>query len=185
MTRRRKRTGPQRQAEAIGPTPERLAQIGRACDPVTEADAGGMLKRTGAIRVWSQLENLHRNNLITTHQYDAGEQYHRDWYLGFQASAQVTMKWSEHISGMGGSATVLDAAERRAFHARRFAEANGLLDTIGLRKPIHWLCISDIRPRDVGHRLRGYRGRDQAKAAGATAIAIGLDVLARFYGLIK
>jgi hypothetical protein len=185
MTQRRKRIRPPQQGGAIGPTPERMAQIGRDFDPVTEAAAGGMLKRTGAIRVWSQLENLHRNGLITTPQYDAGEQYHRDWYLGFQASAQVTMRWSEHISGMGGSGTAMDAAERRAFHARRFAGANGLLETMGLRKSVHWLVINDVRPREVGHRLRGYRGRDQAKAAGTTAVAIGLQCLARFYGLSK
>lgn len=170
--------------EIVGATPQRLKQIGRGYDVITEAQAGGMLKKTGAIRVWSQLENLHRNRLITPHQYDAGEQYYRDWYIGFQASAQITMKWAEHISGLTGGGD-MDAAERKVFHMRRFVSANQLLETMGLRKTIHWLCINDLRPRDVGHRLRGYRNRDHAKASGTTAVAIGLQALARFYGFAE
>ena len=48
---------------AINPTPERMRQAGYAFDELAEASAGGMLKKTGAIRVWSALENLYRNPL--------------------------------------------------------------------------------------------------------------------------
>lgn len=168
---------------AILPTPERL-KIADGYDELTEASSGGVLKKTGAIRVWSALENLYRNRLITPEQYDAGEKLYRDWYLGHVASAQVTMKWSEYISGLGGGGN-LDAAERKAFHAKRYAQANAILDQLRIRKPVHWLVINDIKPEDVGRRLRGYRGQRAASAAGSTAVALGLDLLARFYGLKK
>lgn len=169
---------------AILPTPERMAQA-TGFDEMAEATAGGMLKRTGAIRVWSALENLYRNRLITGPQYDAGEKFYRDWYLGHVASSQVTMKWSEYISGLGGGEGNLDAAERKAFHAKRYATANVQLDALGVRKPVHWLVIHDIKPQDVGRRFRGYRGQRAATASGVTAVALGLQLLAKFYGLEK
>lgn len=168
---------------AILPTPERL-KLADGYDELTEANTGGMLRKTGAIRVWSALENLYRNKLISTEQYDAGEKLYRDWYFGHVASSQVTMKWSEYISGMGGDGN-LDAAERRTFHAKRYAQANAVLDQLRIRKPVQWLVIHDIKPEDVGRRLRGYRGQRAASASGTTAVALGLDLLARFYGLAK
>lgn len=169
---------------AILPTPERMAQAS-GFDEMAEATAGGMLKRTGAIRVWSALENLYRNRLITGPQYDAGEKFYRDWYLGHVASSQVTMKWSDYVSGLSGSDGNLDAAERKSFHAKRYAQANCQLDAIGIRKPVHWLVINDIKPQDVGRRFRGYRGQRAATASGVTAVALGLQLLAKFYGLEK
>lgn len=168
---------------AVLPTAERL-KLANGFDELTEASAGGVLKKTGAIRVWSALENLYRNRLITPEQYDAGEKLYRDWYLGHVASAQVTMQWSEYISGLGGTGN-LDAAERKSFHAKRYAQANALLDQMHVRKPVQWLVIHDIKPADVGRRLRGYRNQRAASASGTTIIALGLDLLARFYGLKK
>ena len=168
----------------VCPTPERLAKAS-GIDEMAEATTGGVLKKSGAIRVWSALENLYRNRLISGPQYDAGEKLYRDWYLGHVASSQVTMKWSDYVSGLSGGGGNLDAAERKAFHAKRYAEANTLLDQLRIRKPVHWLVINDIKPQDVGHRLRGYRGQRAASAAGTTAVAIGLELLAKFYGLIK
>ena len=171
--------------QILAPTPERMRQAGYAFDELTEASGGGMLKKTGAIRVWSALENLYRNNLITGPQYDAGEKYYRDWYIGFQASAQVTMKWSDYVSGLAGGSGSIDAVERKVFHVKRFAAANQLLEQMDMRKPVHWLVINDVHPQDVGRRLRGYRGKDKAAAAGTTAVALGLQALAKFYGLVK
>ena len=168
---------------ALQPTPERMAQVGQTFDELTATVGNGMLRKTGAIRVWSALENLHRNRLISPGQYDAGESLYRDWYLGHVASQQVTMKWSEYISGLGGGN--LDAAERKAFHAKRYAQANTLLDQLGVRKPVHWLVINDIKAEDIGRRYIGYKGKDKAQASGRTAVCIGLDVLAKFYGLVK
>jgi hypothetical protein len=169
---------------SIGPTPERLAKV-VGLDEMSEAMSSGMTRKTGAIRVWSALENLYRNRLISPEQHQAGERYYRDWYLGFMASAQVTMKWSDYVSGLGGGGGGLDAAERKAFHAKRYAAANGQLEALGVRKPVHWLVINDIKPQDVGHRFRGYRGKDKASAAGTTVVALGLQLLAKFYGLVK
>lgn len=168
----------------LGATPQRLQMMGKAYDEMSEATAGGVLKKTGAIRAWSALENLYRNRLITGPQYDAGEKLFRDWYLGHVASAQVTMKWSDYVSGLSGGGGDLDAAERKHFHAKRYSQATAAIPA-PVRKPVHWLVINDIKPQDVGHRLRGYRGQRAASAAGTTAISIGLELLAKFYGLTK
>lgn len=171
---------------AIAATPERLAKVA-GYDEMAEAMSSGMTRKSGAIRVWSALENLYRNRLISPEQYDAGEKYYRDWYLGHVASAQITMKWSEYISGIGGDGN-LDASERKAFHAKRYSQANNLLDGLGIkgvRKVLHWLVINDVKPEDIGRRFIGYRGKDKAAASGRTAVAIGLQMLAKFYGLVK
>lgn len=184
MTRKKKRYRPV--PGAITATPERMRLAGYAYDEMAEATAGGMLKKTGAIRVWSALENLYRNHLITGPQYDAGEKYYRDWYLGHMASSQVTMKWSDYVSGLsGGDNQSMDAAERKVFHVKRYAAANDLLEQIGVRKPVHWLVITDIKPQDVGRRARGYKGQRAATASGVTLVALGLQALAKFYGLVK
>jgi hypothetical protein len=170
---------------AVHATPERMAQAGEAYDEMSETLAGGTIKRSGAVRVWSALENLYRNGLLTGPQRDAGEKFYADWYIGFHAPSQTTMKWSDYVSGLGADSGSMDAAERRVFHVRRFQDANRLLDTFEIRKPIHWLVINDIVPQDVGRRFRGYRGKDKAASAGTTTIAIGLQGLAKFYGLVK
>ena len=182
---RRKYKVPGDVVDVVLPTPQRLRMIGNNFDALSEATTGGIPKKTGAIRVWSSLENLYRNGHISGQQRDAGERYYRDWYIGFQASAAVTMKWSEHISGADGAAPVMDVAERKVFHAKRFALANKMLDEIQMRKPVHWLCINDIRAEDIGRRSRGYRSKDKAQAAGTTLAVVGLQNLAKFYGLVK
>lgn len=169
---------------AIGATPERLAKV-VGLDEMSEAMSSGMTRKTGAIRVWSALENLYRNGLITGPQRDAGEKYYADWYIGFEAPSQTTMRWSDYVSGLGADSGSMDAAERRVFHVNRFRAANRLLDQFDIRKPIHWLIINGIVPRDVGRRFRGYRGRDTAASSGTTTIVIGLTGLAKFYGLVK
>ena len=181
-SRRRKRRAPPPELAA---TPERMAQAGNAYDEMTEATPGGMLKKTGAIRIWSQLENLHRNRRISDVQHNAGVTFYADWYFTLQAGQSVTMRWSEYISGLGGGGGNLDAAERRVFHAKRYAEANKLLDDIGVRKALHWFVINDITAEHIGRRVQGYRGQRAATASGVTIVGMGLQRLAKFYGLVK
>lgn len=170
--------------DIVRPTPERLAMIGDGFDNVTETVSRNQVRATGAVRVWSSLEHLYRNHAISEAEYDAGEQFYRDWFLGFHASEQTTMQWSEYIPGSGGSGD-LDAAERRTFHARRFARANARLDEIGVRKLVHWVVINGLNAEQVGRRWRGYRTRHKAAASGATAVSMALGVLAKFYGLAR
>jgi len=170
---------------AIQPTPERLTKAGSGFDELTEASAGGVLKRTGAIRVWTQLENLHRNRRLTDVQYDAGVKFHADWYLGLQSGQSVTMRWSEYLSGIGGGEGNMDAAERRVFHSRRYAEASKILDELGVRRALQLFVINDIPAEHIGRKLNGYRGQRAATASGVTIIGIGLQRLAKFYGLSK
>lgn len=173
-------------SNTVTATPERLRQIGTEFDEMSEVTAGGILKKTGAIRRWTPLENLYRNRLITGPQFDAGEKLYLDHYIGFVASAHVTMQLSDFVSGSSGADnSSMDAAERKVFHQKRYREANKVLDLFDVRKPIHWLIFEEIKPQYVGHRFRGYRGKDKAASSGTTTVAIALQGLARFYGLVK
>lgn len=169
--------------QIIKPTRERMRKV-IGYDELSETQAGGVTKKSGAVKVWSQLENLYRNGRLTSEQYQAGQKFGADWWLGYEAGRGVTMRWKEYISGAGVSGD-LDAAERRVFHSRRFAEANVLLEEMGVRKPLHWFIINDIPTEQIGKRAAGYRGQRAATASGVTMIALGLQRLAKFYGLVK
>jgi hypothetical protein len=172
------------QPDAIKPTRQRMRRA-PGYDELTEAQSGGVARKSGAVRVWSQLENLYRNRRLTDEQYQAGQKYYADWWLGLEAGRSITMRWSEYISGLGGGDGNMDAAERRVFHSRRFAKANEVLEGLGTRKAVHWFVINDIKPEDIGRKFWGYSGRKTASAGAVTGIALSLQQLAKFYGLAK
>lgn len=170
--------------DIIKPTRERMRRA-VGYDELTEAQAGGVVRKSGAVRLWNQLENLYRNGRLTPEQYQAGQKYYADWWLGLEAGRSITMRWSEYISGLGGGDGNLDAAERRVFHAKRWAEANKVLEEMGTRKCIHWLIINDIKPENIGRKFWGYAGKHGACASAVTGIVISLERLAKFYGLVR
>jgi hypothetical protein len=170
--------------EVIKPTRQRMRRA-PGHDELVETAAGGTTRKSGAVRVWSQLENLYRNGRLTPEQHQAGLKYYADWYIGLESRGSITMKWSEYISGLGGGSGNMDAAERRVFHAKRWAQANKILEDLGTRKCIHWLVINDIKPEMIGRRFWGYKGKHSASAGAVTGIALSLQMLAKFYGLVK
>ena len=170
--------------DIVKPTTQRMRRA-PGFDELTEALPGGRTRKSGAKRVWTQLENLYRNRRLTDEQYQAGQKYYADWWLGSAAGRGVTMRWSEYISGLGGGEGNMDAAERRVFHGKRFAQANNILEGMGMRKAIHWLVINDVACEAIGRRFWGYRTKHKASASAATAASLALQVLAKFYGLVK
>jgi hypothetical protein len=170
--------------QVIKPTRQRMRRA-PGFDELTETQAGGTTRKSGAVRVWSQLENLYRNRRLTDEQYQAGQRYYADWWLGLEAGRSITMRWSEYISGLGGGEGNLDAAERRVFHAKRFAQANEVLDSLGTRKAVHWLVINDTPAEAIGRKFWGYAGKHSAAAGAVTGISISLQRLAKFYGIVK
>ncbi|MEY4941555.1 MAG: hypothetical protein RIQ93_3290, partial [Verrucomicrobiota bacterium] len=117
--------------------------------------------------------------------YQAGQKYYADWWLGLEAGRSITMRWSEYISGLGGSEGNMDAAERRVFHSKRFSQANEILEELGVRKALHWFVINDIPPENIGRKFWGYSGQRAASASAVTALGLALQRLAKFYGLVK
>lgn len=169
--------------EIIKPTRQRMRRA-PGFDELTEAASGGVTRKSGAVRVWTQLENLYRNRRLTDEQYAAGQKYFADWYLaGF--SPRVTSRMSEWVQGAAGAPGNLDAAERRVFHQKRFAQANVLLEEMGTRKAVHWFVINDVPCEAIGRKFWGYREVRTASAGASTSIAISLQRLAKFYGLVK
>ena len=169
--------------DVIKPTRQRMRRA-PGFDELTETQAGGVTRKSGAVRVWTQLENLYRNGGLTDEQYQAGLKYYADWYLaGF--APRVTSRMAEWVQNNNSSSGDLDAADRRVFHAKRFAEANKLLETFDMRKAIHWLVINDIPCEAIGRKAWGYRTRHKANTAGRVEAAKALQGLAKFYGLVK
>jgi hypothetical protein len=169
--------------DIIKPTKQRMRRA-PGHDELTETQAGGVVRKSGAVRVWSQLENLYRNRRLTDEQYQAGQKYYADWYLsGFQPN--VTSKLQEWIQNGGGGQGSMDAMERRVFHQKRFAQANALLDGLGTRKAVHWFVINDTPAEAIGRKFWGYAGKHSAAAGAVTGLQISLHQLAKFYGLVK
>ena len=169
--------------QVIKPTRQRMRRA-PGFDELTETQAGGTTRKSGAVRVWSQLENLYRNRRLSDEQYAAGQKYFADWYLaGF--SPRVTSRMSEWVQGAAGAPGDLDAAERRVFHQKRFAQANVLLEELGVRKAVHWFVINDTPPENIGRKFWGYSGQRAASASAVTVMGLALQRLAKFYGLVK
>lgn len=169
--------------DVIKPTRQRMRRA-PGFDELTETQSGGVTRKSGAVRVWSQLENLYRNRRLTDEQYQAGQKYFADWYLaGF--SPRVTSRMSEWVQGAAGAPGNLDAAERRVFHQKRFAQANVILEEMGTRKAVHWFIINDTPCEAIGRKFWGYSGKHSAAAGAVTGLQISLHQLAKFYGLLK
>lgn len=169
--------------EIIRPTRERMAKaIGH--EEVVEVTPGGMTRKNGAVRLTGAVADIYKKGRIDDVQLSAAERYYLDWYIGFGSTERVTMRWAEYIGGHspGGS---LDAAERRVFHQKRYAEANKLLEQMGWRKPVHWLVITDRTAEQVGRLHYRYRGKHSGSAAAVTGLRDALQFLAVFYGLAK
>jgi hypothetical protein len=169
--------------EIIRPTKERMRKaIGYT--EVVEAMPGGLTRKNGALRITRNLDDLLSKRLITPEQHAAGQKYYADHEMaGF--SPRVTMRWSEWIQGLAGSPGNLDAAERRVFHKKRWHQANQLLEERGWRKAVHWLVMDDLKIEQIGRKYWGYRNDRAASASGRATVADALQLLAKFYGLVK
>lgn len=166
----------------IKPTRERMRKA-YGFDELSEAQAGGVVRKTGAIKAWTPLENLYRNGLLTPQQYDAANIFFLDWDRSHKGG-RVIVNYSEHIASFGIPSD-LDGVERRVFHSRRFSDANKILDELETRKLVHWFVINEIPCEHIGRKYWGYRDVRTASASGRASLAISLQVLAKFYGLLK
>lgn len=169
--------------DIVKPTPQRM-RMAPGFDELTEALPGGRTRKSGARKIWSQLENLYRNRRLTDEQHAAGEQYYRDWYLSGQ-SPKITSKMAEWVQNSSGGSGNMDAAERRVFHQKRFRQANGILEEMGMRKLVHWFVINDIPCEAIGKKFWGYRDIRTASASASASVAISLQRLAKFYGMVN
>lgn len=169
--------------EIIRPTPERMRRIG-GYDELTETQAGGISRKSGAIRCWTNLEDAWRKKLITDEQFEAGKRYWLDHEMaGF--NPRVTMRWSEWIQGLAGGSQDLDAAERRVFHRKRWSQANTILEEMGCRKAMHWFIMDNLKLEDIGSKFWRYSGQRAASASARATVSLALQRLARFYGIAK
>lgn len=168
--------------DIIRPTRQRM-RLAPGFDELTETQSGGVTRRNGAVRVWSNLEDTWRKRLITDEQFHAGQKYYLDHELG-GFNPRVTSRLAEWVQSSGASGD-LDAAERRVFHQRRFAEANKILDGMGVRKAMIWFVVCDHKLEAIGRKFWGYRGGRSASASSRVMVSMALQQLARFYGIAK
>lgn len=167
----------------IKPTKERMRRM-EGYDELTEAQPGGVPKKTGAVRDWGPLENLYRNGGLTQEQYRAGVQLYADCFRGGLAGSRVTMRWEEYISGLGAPGN-LDGVERRVFFRNRYFDACTLLRKSFYYDEVHAFCVEDIKAEDIGKRFYKLKTRQTASASATRVIAKGLQLLAKFYGFVK
>lgn len=172
--------------DIVKPTRERMRKA-LGYDELTETQAGGVVKKSGGLVVWTPLENLYRNGGIDSYQRQAGIKFGVDHFLGYQAGKSVTMRWQEYISGYGAETANLDAAERRVFHIKRFQEADKILIEMSLRirRVVHMFTIYDENAIDIGRAVTRFRAANTKSASATTLIQEGLNRLARFYGIIR
>ena len=169
--------------DIVKPTPQRMRRA-PGFDELTETLPGGRTRKSGAKRVWTQLDNIYRNGRLSPEQHAAGLKYFTDWYLaGF--APRVTSRMAEWVQNSGAGSGNLDSAERRVFHQKRFAQANIVLEEMGTRKAVHWFLINDTPAEAIGRKFWGYKGKHSASAGAVTGITLSLQMLARFYGLVK
>lgn len=171
--------------EIIKPTRQRMARVRAAgFDEVVETSRGGVTRKNGAVREWSQLENLHRNHIITDEEYAAGKRFEID-HRAAGYDPRVTMRWTEWIQGLAGSPEDLNAAERREFHRKRWHKACDVLEELGTRKLMHWFIVENIKPEQIARQHWGLRGKHTASGRAVGSIKTSLFRLAKFYGLVK
>lgn len=168
--------------DIVKPTKERMAKA-VGFDELSETQAGGVLRKSGAVKLWTQLECLYRNDLLTYEEYRAGQIFYIDWDKSHRGG-RVTANYKEWIASFGVPPE-LDGFERRVFHSHRFQDANKILEEWNARKLVHWVCINDIPVEQVGRKHFGYKGQRSAQSSGRTALQMSLARLAKFYGLLK
>jgi hypothetical protein len=170
--------------DVVRPTRERMQKV-VGFDEMVEAQSGGVLRKTGAIRISGPIRDIWKKGRISDEQYAAAEKYFIDWWIAHGSQQSVTMRWQEYISGGFSPGGNMDAGERRAFHSKRYAQANELLEELKLRKPVHWLVVCEMRAEEVGRLWWRYRGKHSAGTAAVVGIGNGLQRLAVFYGIAR
>lgn len=154
--------------ETIEPTREWLDKHrGRVDRPETDQKV-----RRVTFRKLAPFETLARNEDIDHEQWQAAQRLTRHW-LG---SMGVDVRDSE-----GGSNPDYEFA--RTVHARELAEARNIVGT-----PQQWdalmTCIDETgTPEDIGRAWRLVSCRKQARAYGVSLIVLGLEQLARHWGM--
>ena len=166
--------------ERDGPTPERLSKVKTAMVDVMETvTRGGALKMTGR-RIVTPLDDLRHHDRITEREHAAGMRYYAD-YVYAERPSQSVMRWQEFVSS-SHTPGELDGAERKAFHSRRFADANAWLGKY-LASIVRMLVVEDMAAMEIGVAVFGYKHRNSASSAGVALASAGLERLASFYRL--
>lgn len=154
--------------ESIAPTPEWIARHG---DRIERPHVDQTVKRH-AYRKVSPFEALYRHEDIDHEQWQAAQRLTKHW-LGSQG---VDVRDSE--GGANG-----DYEFARTVHSREFAEACRVVGT-----PQQWDALMTMldetgTPEDLGRTWRRVRCRKQARAYGVSLIVLGLEQLARHWGI--
>lgn len=166
--------------ELVRPTPERLGKVSpKVVVRVVENEGGGHGRLTGT-KILSPLEELLHRERIEAREFEAARKFYVDWYFTERPS-QAVMRWQEFVSS-GASPGDLDQAERRSFHAKRFA---GACQSLGAYHGAvaKMLVLDEMSLTQIGIRIFGFKSRNGAAGSGLAAAVGMLDVLARFYKL--
>jgi len=128
--------------------------------------------RRVAYRKLSPFETLHRNDDIDQEQWQAAQRLTRHW-LGSQGV---------DVRDFNGGASG-DYEFARTVHAREFHEARFVVQVSSQWDALMTMLDETGTPEDLGRTWRGAKTRALARAHGVHLIALGLEVLARHWGI--
>lgn len=165
-----------RRDDVIDPTPERLQKAGDAIEKGA----------TGTVRLnEAPLERLRKRGAISEDQYQAGYRF-REIYHNAGLEAHYGSQDLNRIRSTDGPTYGMAASEFMANARGRYrAACDRLIDTSAvLIQVIHDIVCREHPPEEVGRFHLKENGRERAHVAGLTALRLGLDVLAKEFGIV-
>jgi len=154
------------------PTPERMRRAGPDFE---RGDTGRITMRD------SPLERAFARNVVTQHQYSAGQKYRHHWYHAGLAGRLESVDLDRILATDLAGFTGLAKTEQQLFHRQRFREAADAVGKTGSHV-LDWAVCREVRLEQVGYSL-GWSSRTQAYAAAVERMKSALDALCRLWGI--
>lgn len=156
----------------IGPTPERAA---KAEGFLVKGDIGIVMIQD------AQIERLFDRGVIDERQRRAAEKVYRHWYESGMEPSYASLDLQRGYGGGGNDCAVMPANQHQAEHR---SEYRVICRVLGLRigRVVEDIVCRDKSPAEAGRSL-GWANEPQARAAAVENLRIGLDLVAKEYGL--
>ncbi len=156
--------------EAVVPTPERL----RAANDNFVVD-----RKTGTHTMQdSPVRRMHKDGRLTDAQLDAAERYYADWYAAGMAPLGAVDYGRPMVDGHSPKTE----SDYRVGAAQRWRRARTDLGALG--QVVDRVVLEEQSLEAAGADL-GWTGASQRRAVATDRLRLGLDVLARRYGLVR
>lgn len=146
------------------------------------------VRKNGAVYQIPTLVKMRRGNQIDMAEEKAGLMFAQDFAGTFRVSGLISSIYGKSSRPRGHDSLPterLTPEEERSFRYCRFMDAcKAIGHGPSLEAVLLLICeIADSSAADVGRNFIPYKQQQQAQAVGTTLIKVGLQRLAKFYGL--